>query len=128
VAALPRTDRKVALHIEQGGELPERLLATLGLDRWQPARDARLIAGLARTPHCHGDAPGEQKLVLEVPRGQAQAVYLSLRAEALPPRQYALLRVLESHEGKILGGVTYIVTDLEKEQAQEQQSPEEQAS
>ncbi|MEG1118096.1 MAG: hypothetical protein RSE46_23885, partial [Janthinobacterium sp.] len=65
---------------------------------------------------------------LEVPRGQAQAVYLSLRAEALPPRQYALLRVLESHEGKILGGVTYIVTALEKEQAQEQQGPEEQAS
>ncbi|MNN65479.1 hypothetical protein D3C81_1809850 [compost metagenome] len=120
------------LQIEYGGELPERLLATLGLERWQPARDARLVAGLVRTPHCNGDAPGEQKLVLEVPRGQAQAVYLSVRAEALPPRQYALLRVLETRDGKVMGGVTYVVTDLENEQAQEpaqeQHSPEEQAS
>lgn len=128
VAALPRAARKVALHIEQGGELPARLLATLGLEKWQPAREARLIAGLARTPHCNGDVPGEQELALEVPRGQAQAVYLSLRAEALPPRQYALLRVLESQDGKVLGGVTYLVTTPEKEQAQEQHSPEEQAS
>ncbi|PHV28102.1 hypothetical protein CSQ93_11075 [Janthinobacterium sp. BJB426] len=132
VAALPRATKKVELHIEQGGELPERLLATLGLERWQPAKEARLVAGLERTPHCNGDAPGEQKLALEVPRGQAQAVYLSVRAEALPPRQYALLRVLESQEGKVMGGITYIVTDLEKEQTQEQEqeqhSPEEQAS
>ena len=120
------------LHIEQGGELPARLLATLGLEKWQPAREARLTAGLARTPHCNGDVPGEQKLALEVPRGQAQAAYLSLRAEALPPHQYALLRVLESQDGKVLGGVTYLVTTPEKEQAQEeaqeQHSPEEQAS
>lgn len=132
VAALRRETKKVELHLEQGGELPQRLLATLGLERWLPARDARLVAGLARTPHCHGDVPGEQKLALEIPRGQAQAVYLSVRTEALPPGQYALLRVLETQEGKVMGGITYIVTDLEKEQgqqqAQEQHSPEEQAS
>ena len=132
VGALPRETKKVELQLEYGGELPERLLATLGLERWQPAREAHLIAGLARTPHCNGDTPGEQKLALDVPRGKALAVYLSVRAQALPPRQYALLRVLESQEGKLMGGITYIVTDQEKEQAQEQaqeqHSPEEQAS
>ena len=67
-----------------------------------------------------------------MPHGQSLAIYLSLRAEALPPRQYALLRVLESQDGEVLGGVTYLVTTPEKEQAQEQaqeqHSPEEQAS
>ena len=134
VAALPRAAKKVALHIEQGGELPENVLATLGLARWQPAKEARVEAGLARSPHCHGDGPGEQTLVLEVPRGQALAVYLSLRAEALPARQYALLRVLETQDGKVMGGITYIVVDLDQEkdqqqeQGEEQHSPEEQAS
>lgn len=134
VATLPRAAKKVALHIEQGGELPENVLATLGLARWQPAKEARVEAGLARLPHCHGDGPGEQTLALEVPRGQALAVYLSLRAEALPARQYALLRVLETQDGKVMGGITYIVVDLDQakdrqqEQGQAQHSPEEQAS
>ena len=132
VAALPRAIKKVELQLEHGGALPENLLATLGLERWQAAKDARVEAGLARSPHCDGDGPGEQKLALEVPRGQSLAIYLSLRADALPERQYALLRVLETQEGKVMGGITYVVVDLEQQQGQdhdqEQHSPEEQAS
>ncbi len=133
VAALPRAGKKVELQLDYGGELPARLLATVGLDRWQPAKEIRLEAGLARTPHCNGDGPGEQQLTLEVPRGQALAAYLNLRADALPARQYALLRVLETQDGKVMGGITYIVIDLdnkeqEHEQGQEQHSPEEQPS
>ena len=68
-----------------------------------------------------------------MPRGQALAAYLNLRADALPARQYALLRVLETQDGKVMGGITYIVIDLdnkeqENEQGQEQHSPEEQPS
>lgn len=108
VAALPRQDREVTLQLEQGGELPQRLLATLGLEKWQPAREAKLVAGLSRTPHCDGDG-GEPKLTLKVARGQAVPVYLSLRAEALPAGQYALLRVMETAQGKVTGGVTFLL-------------------
>ena len=130
VAALPRAARKVELHIEGGGELAQEVLATLDLARWQPAKEAQLAAGLARTPHCNGDGPGEQKLALEVPRGQALAAYLSVRADALPARQYALLRVLETQDGKVVGGLTYVIVDEEngKEQGRQAHSPEEQAS
>ena len=132
VAALPRAASRVDMQLDYGGELPARLLATLGLDKWQPAKEARLGAGLAHTPHCGADGPGEQKLALDVPRGQALAVYLSLRADALPTGQYALLRVLETRDGKVLGGVTYVVIGQKQgkneEQNEEQYRPEEQAS
>ena len=113
VAALVRQSRKVELQLEQGGELPARLLATLGLEKWQPAKEAAISAGLSREPHCNADEQREQRLVLEVPRGQAVAVYLSLRADKLPPYQYALLRLLERQDGKVMGGNTYLIVGSE---------------
>lgn len=113
VAALARQSRKVELQLEQGGELPARLLATLGLEKWQPAKEAAISAGLSREPHCNEDEQREQRLVLEVPRGQAVAVYLSLRADKLPPYQYALLRLLERQDGKVMGGNTYLIVGRE---------------
>ncbi|MFZ4873768.1 hypothetical protein ACL9RI_01665 [Janthinobacterium sp. Mn2066] len=113
VAALARQARKVELQLEQGGESSARLLASLGLEKWRPAKDVLLTAGLALTPHCNDDTPGEQKLVLDVPRGQAVAVYLSLRADKLPSYQYALLRVLERQDGKVMGGNTYLIVGSE---------------
>lgn len=129
VAALPRQDREVTVQLEQGGELPQRLLTTLGLEKWRPSKEARLLAGLSRTAHCdgkgQGENDGEQKLTLKVARGQAVPVYLSLRADALPAGQYALLRVMETTQDKVVGGVTYLL--LDDEQAG-QDSTEEQAS
>ena len=111
VAALPRQGKRVVLQLEQGGELPDAVLATLGLDKWRPAKAAKIEAGLTRTPYCDGDRPGEQKLEVEVPRGRAVPVYLSVRAGELAPREYALLRVLETVDGKVMGGVTHVLVD-----------------
>lgn len=113
VAALARQARKVELQLEPGGELPARLLATLGLEKWQASKQASISAGLSRERHCSDDVPGVQKLALEVPRGQSVAAYLSLRADKLPPRQYALLRVLERQDGKLMGGNTYLIVGSE---------------
>lgn len=111
VAALPRQGKRVVLQLEQGGELPDAVLATLGLAKWRPAKAAKIEAGLTRTPYCDGDRPGEQKLEVEVPRGRALPVYLSVRAGELAPREYALLRVLETVDGKVMGGVTHVLVD-----------------
>ena len=70
VAALPRQAKQVVLQLEQGGELPDTVLATLGLEKWRPAKAAKIEAGLARTPYCD-DQQGEQKLDVAVPRGRA---------------------------------------------------------
>ena len=107
--------------------MPERLLATLRLDKWQPAKEARVEAGLARTPYCDSDHPGEQKLEVAVPRGQAMPVYLSIRADELPQQEYALLRVLETEDGKVVGGVTYVLISAD-EKGSEHASNEEYAS
>ena len=127
VAALPRQAKHAVLQLEHGGELAASVLATLGLDKWRPAKEARVEAGLARTPHCDSDHPGEQKLEVEVARGQAVAAYLSLRADALPQGEYALLRVLETVDGKVAGGVTYVLVNA-GETGSEHASNEENAS
>ena len=127
VAALPRQAKHAVLLLEHGGELAASVLATLGLDKRRPAKEARIEAGLARTPHCDSDHPGEQKLEVEVARGQAVAVYLSLRADALPQGEYALLRVLETVDGKVAGGVTYVLVGA-GETGSEHASNEENAS
>lgn len=131
VAALPRQEREVTLQLEQGGELPQRLLATLGLEKWRASKESKVLAGLSRTARCDGEKDGkdggDQKLTLKVARGQAVPVYLSLRADALPAGQYALLRVLETTHDKVVGGVTYLL--LNEDQAeQDKYSNEEQAS
>ena len=60
-------------------------------------------------------------------RGQAVAVYLSLRADALPQGEYALLRVLETVDGKVASGVTYVLVNA-GEKGSEHASNEENAS
>ncbi|OYO30632.1 hypothetical protein [Janthinobacterium sp. PC23-8] len=110
VAALPRQDKRVLLQLEHGGELPGAVLATLGLEKWRPAKEAKVEAGLAHTPYCD-DQQGEQKLEVAVPRGRAVPVYLSLRASELASGQYALLRVLETIDGKVMGGVSFVLVD-----------------
>jgi hypothetical protein len=127
VAALPRQARTVALHLEYGGELPEHLLATLGLGKLRPAKAGLVKAGLALTPHCNGTAPDEQKLELNVPRGQAVPVYLNLHPATLPKGEYALLRVLETQDGKVMGGITYLVVEQDGHHHAGQDSQEEQA-
>ena len=128
VAALPRQARKVALHLEYGGEVPARLLATLGLGKLRPAKAGLVKAGLALTPHCNGEAPDAQTLELDMPRGQAVPVYLNLRPAVLPEGEYALLRVLETHDGKVTGGITYLVVEHGGQRHAGQDSQEEQAS
>ena len=60
-------------------------------------------------------------------RGQAVAVYLSVRADELPQGDYALLRVLETEDGKVVGGVTYVLVSA-GEKGSEHASNEENAS
>lgn len=111
VAALPRQGKQVVLQLEQGGELPGAVLARLGLEKWRPAKAAKIEAGLVRTPYCDGDSHGEQKLEVKVAPGRALAVYLSVRAGELAPREYALLRVLETVDGKVMGGISHVLVD-----------------
>jgi hypothetical protein len=55
----------------------------------------------------HGQ-PG-QRVRLHVRRGTAAAVYAAFDGDGLEPGQYQLVHVVERNQGKVVGGVSYVV-------------------
>lgn len=50
-----------------------------------------------------------QQVRLHVRRGAAAAVYAAFSADGLQPGQYQLVHVVERNQGKVVGGVSYVV-------------------
>ena len=108
VNAIGRAGKKVTVSLEFGDALDERVLANAGLRGLRPAGGRQVQASLDLEARC-GPPQGAQRLELELERGVTRAVFVNVTAHALPANSYQLLHVVERSEGKLLGGVSYLV-------------------
>jgi hypothetical protein len=67
---------------------------------------------------------GKRGLRVEVKRGTAAAVYAAFSAERLHPGQYQLVHLVERSQGKVLGGVSYVVVQPPRRHAEQAQQGE----
>jgi hypothetical protein len=110
VNAIGRAGKKVTVSLEFGDTLDERVLANAGLRGLRPAGARQVQASLDLEARC-GPPQGAQRLELELERGVTRAVFVNVAARALPADSYQLLHVVERSEGKLLGGVSYLVVN-----------------
>jgi hypothetical protein len=108
VNAIGRAGKRVTVEVEYGGELSRQVLANFGLRGLRPAQGQRVQASLSLQARCN-DQQGTRALDIDVERGAARPVFVSLQARSLPQGQYQLVHVVERSEGKLLGGVSYLV-------------------
>ncbi|MYN09017.1 hypothetical protein [Pseudoduganella aquatica] len=59
------------------------------------------------------DYGGKHGLRVRLPRGTATAVYAAFSADGLRPGQYQLVHIIERSQGKVAGGVSYVVVQLQ---------------
>ncbi len=111
VSALQRTDKLALVTAQVGGELDALSLRRLGLSHLKPASKGGVEVGLSLEPRCVGDKDplGSHMLELRVPRGQAAAVYASIRAKQLTADEYQLVHLVERNADKIVGGLAFVV-------------------
>lgn len=116
LSGLPRVDKNVLVVAEIGGELHRDTLAGLGLTKHKPVR-GKVEAGLSLERGCVGDdkAVGERQLELEVPRGTAGGLNLTVRDAGLTPHEYELVHVVERAGDRVLGGFVLAVVAAPKE-------------
>lgn len=108
VNAIGRAGKRVTVEVEYGGELSRQVLANFGLRGLRRAQGQRVQASLSLQSRCN-DQQGTRALDIDVERGAARPVFVSLQARSLPHGQYQLVHVVERSEGKLLGGVSYLV-------------------
>lgn len=108
VNAIGRTGKRVTVEVEYGGELAPQVMLNFGLRGLRPAQGQVVQASLSLQARCN-DQTGTRALELDVERGTTVAVFVSLEASKLAQGQYQLVHVVERSEGKLLGGVSYLV-------------------
>ena len=120
VSAVGRRDKQALLRIHLGGELDQRTLANLGLRGVKPVRTPAARAGLALQAQCCApDAdPGAQELKLHVARATSVPVFVTVQADAIEPGHYQLIHVIEEVDGRIVGGVSYVLANHTHQQEQ----------
>jgi hypothetical protein len=116
VNATRREAKDTVVAIEFGQEVNERVLANLGVRDLRPTRGKHVAASLSLEARCHEkhDEHGTRELKVHVPRGGLVPVFVSLHARDLPDEQYQLVRVVERNDGKLMGGVSYLVANRYK--------------
>jgi hypothetical protein len=116
IAAGPRTDKRVLVTANVGGELDEAQLRRLDLVGLKPAKAAKVEVGMGQEPMCmpeKGDL-GKRELELRIPRGTRAAIHVAIRAPDLAKGEYALVRIAEQDGDRTLGGYTFIVLSNRK--------------
>jgi len=111
VNAVGRTEKLAQLTIEFGNAVNESALVQLGLHDVRPARKEVVNSALSREPHCNErpDPKGSRELEVQVPRGTSVPLFVTIHAEHLAKREYQVVRIVERVNGKIVGGVSYLV-------------------
>lgn len=125
VNAVGRAGKRVTVSVEFGGEADRQVLANFGVRDVRPAQRQYVQVGLAREPRCN-DQTGARALDIAVERGAMVPVFVSLQAGGLPQGQYQLVHVVERSEGKLLGGVSYLITNTAADSEQPGEHIEEQ--
>ena len=120
VTALAREDKHAELHVSFGHELDRRTMAQLGLADLHPAKANTVSVSLAHEPGCTDHPAPEQHhtLRLQVPRGTSAPVYVYLHAHHLSHQEYQLVHVTEHANGKVVGGVSYVIVNRLSKQEQ----------
>lgn len=119
VNAPRRADKRARVAVEIGGALDRRALELLGLHGLRPAAAEVVEVGLAREARCGDpDAPMERELEVLVPRGTTLPVFVTVHAAALAHGEYQLVHLVEQVDGKVVGGVSYVVLNAQDKEQQ----------
>jgi hypothetical protein len=110
VTAIGRAPKRARLTVELGGRVDERVLANLGLKGLAPAHGACVEVGLGRDAACH-DKQARPELEVAVEAHASVPVFVHLDAAKLPPRQYQLVHIIERADGRMVGGVSYVIVN-----------------
>lgn len=116
VSAGARADKTVAVEAGEGQALSAELLASLGLGARRYVGPGRISAGLSDHSLCGQDgAKALPTLRLAVPRGTSAAAYLNVAARApLSPEEYAVVKVSEFDQGRVIGGLSVVIVPAEE--------------
>jgi hypothetical protein len=116
LSAGARVDKTVEVNLQAGGELSREALVSLGLRATRYVGPEHMAACLSTHSQCGMPALEESNSVrLHVPRGQSSAVYLDLEPrKRLKPDEYAVVRVVERDRGRVCGGLSVAVVDVEE--------------
>ncbi len=116
VHAGSRVDKNVEVKVEVGGELSKKARESLGLRASRDAGAKHIRAVLSERSLLRSPEPGRrQSMQLHVPRGTSAAVYLNIGVSGhLTPEGYAVVRVVESEVGRVVGGLSVVVIEGEQ--------------
>lgn len=106
-----RADKHAVLSVEVGGELESGTLARLGLGKLRRSADHTVVGSLHRESVCGVVAEGKPRIEIDVPKGTSSPVFVALNAAKLNAGNYQVVHVVERLQGKIVGGVTYVVVN-----------------
>lgn len=115
VSAGARADKAAVIEVGGGDALPAELLGSLGLETRRYVGAERLSAGLSERSLCGQErAEGARTLRLPVPRGTSAAAYLNVAArEPLAPDEYAVVRVIERDQERVIGGLSVVIVQAD---------------
>jgi hypothetical protein len=116
VNAGDRTDKKVDVKVEVGGEISKELLQLLGIRAGRNVGTKLVGAVVSHHSLCGSPATGDRhSLKVHAPRGTSVPVYLNITASRrLEGDEYAIVRVVETEQDRLLGGLSVVVMEGEK--------------
>lgn len=116
VNAGARTDKKVDVKVEVGGEISKELLQSLGIRAGRNVGTKLVGAVVSHHSLCGSTATGDHhSLKVHAPRGTSVPVYLNITASRrLESDEYAIVRVVETEQNRLLGGLSVVVMEGEK--------------
>lgn len=111
-----RADKTADVKVDVGGELPPNILKSLGLHASRNTGAKRIGAVLSGHSLCGSPtSEREQRMNVRIARGTAVPVYLNIETSGrLAPEEYALVRVVESERGRVIGGLSVVVIEGEQ--------------
>ena len=121
VNATGRTEKLARLAVEFGGAVNERVLAQVGLHDLRPAQKNVVNVALSREARSYErpDPKSLHEVEVRVPRGTSVPIFVEIHAEHLPQREYQAVRIVERVDGKVVGGVSYLVANGRRHQEEQ---------
>jgi hypothetical protein len=105
------------LSVEFSRDVDHRVLAQSGLRDVLPAKENVVNVQLSLDPKSEGvmrsPSHGQRELEVRIPPGTSLPIFVSITAEHLPQNTYQMVNVVERIEGKVVGGVSYLVVNAE---------------
>lgn len=108
-----RSEKDVRIKTILGGELSGAVLEQLGVPARRLVSQRHLRASLSSQSQCNRTAHMTDTLNLRLAPGTSVPVFLNVtEVEQLRPDEYGVVKVVEEQQGRVVGGVSFVVVAM----------------